>query len=421
MLDRTQAPHFTLDSDFVLLPIEEETPLRNGTSIYTIRNNQQPVLKIEFVFPAGKWYESTPGMAQAVNTLLLKGTKKKTSQQIAEAFDQLGSHIETQAGFDFAIIALYCLTRNAIPSLELLLEIFSDATFPTKEIEHYKNVQIQNLQVNNEKTSYVASRLLREKVFGITHPYGWEPSVESITSLEQNSIGSFFRESYLCSHIFVAGDSNQQINNFLKQNFINTNPKGISSSQLEVITSSSERSWHVEKIGSTQTSVRLGKKIINRNHPDFFTVLFANHILGGYFGSRLMKNIREEKGLTYGIFSSVSALKRDSFFSIGADVNKENKSLIFDEIISEVNALINTPLSNDEFITAKNHFIGSFQTDMTSVFSHAEKHKNIILNNLPKDYYSTMINRILKTTTENIRASVERYMQPDQLLSVSVG
>jgi predicted Zn-dependent peptidase len=149
----------------------------------------------------------------------------------------------------------------------------------------------------------------------------------------------------------------------------------------------------VEKEGSVQSSIRIGKKIIGRSHSDYASVLFLNHILGGYFGSRLMKNIREDKGLSYGISSSLHTMAKGNHLVIGADVNRENLNLTFDEIGKELKRLRTERVDTAELDTARNHFIGSLQLEITTSFAHADKVKNLLVFNLPENFYQNLIPR----------------------------
>lgn len=158
-----------------------------------------------------------------------------------------------------------------------------------------------------------------------------------------------------------------------------------------------------------------------RGQKDYAEAIFVTHILGGYFGSRLMKNIREEKGLTYGIYAAIHPLQKDSYFVIGADVNKENLNLTMDEIRKELKILRTEKISADELHTAKNHFIGSLQSEITTPFAHADKNKSIVLGNLPQDFYHQMILTIDSITPEKIMEISEVHFHEDALSTVSVG
>jgi predicted Zn-dependent peptidase len=178
---------------------------------------------------------------------------------------------------------------------------------------------------------------------------------------------------------------------------------------------------YLEKKESVQSSVRMGSRTVLRSHPDYVSVLFVSHILGGYFGSRLMKNIREEKGLTYGISASVHALKNDSYLVIGADVNKENVDLTFAEICKELKTLRSTPIGAGELETTQNHFIGSLLSEIATPFAHADKIKTINLFGLPGDHYQKMIAQIERITAAEIMETSEKYFNENEFLEVAVG
>jgi predicted Zn-dependent peptidase len=178
---------------------------------------------------------------------------------------------------------------------------------------------------------------------------------------------------------------------------------------------------YTEKKDSVQSSLRIGRRSVVRSHADYIYNLFVSHILGGYFGSRLMKNIREEKGLTYGISASIHALRYDSYLVIGADVDKGNVNLTFDEIRKELKNLRTTKITDDELETSRSHFIGSLQSEITTPFAHAEKIKNISLFNLQRDHYQNMINKIGKITPGNIADISEQYFHEDAFCEVAVG
>jgi predicted Zn-dependent peptidase len=177
----------------------------------------------------------------------------------------------------------------------------------------------------------------------------------------------------------------------------------------------------LKKENSLQASIRLGKHSIPRLHPDYPSLLLLNHILGGYFGSRLMKNIREEKGLTYGIYSSIAALKHNSYVSIGTDVNIENRDLAIEEIKNELKHLRVGRISQSELEIARNHFIGSLQAEITTPFAHADKIKSILLHDLPGTYYQNLIHKIESLTNTDLQETARKYFDENSFSVVAVG
>jgi zinc protease len=419
MLDRKVAPPFVKSSSFNLITPEEKK-LTNGAHLFLVPGGSQDVLKIELVFQSGKWFEEQLGAAYFTAQMLSKGTKQKSSFEIAQLFDQYGAHLEVSPGLDFVSISLYTVTKNLRPVLDLLMEILSSPSFPENEFRQTQAVFIQNLRVNNEKTSHVASKLFRKNLFGENHPYGSELEEKNVSALHTNDLQKHFAALYNSPKVFVSGKLDGTSEALMLDAFEQLQEHRAHDARHHPGHSKS-RHQHVKKEDSVQSSVRMGKRSLVRTDPDYVPVLFVSHILGGYFGSRLMKNIREEKGLTYGISASINGLKHDSYLVIGADVNKENVTLTFDEIRKELKNLRTTAVSSDELETTRNHFIGSLQAEITTPFAHAEKLKTIALFNLRHDHYQQMINRIEEIRPADILAISERYLHEDDFYEVAVG
>ncbi len=419
MLDRTVQPPFVASSTFNLLEPEKRI-LPNGIPVYFVRGGKQEVLKIELLFNAGRWVEKKWGAGYFTGNLLTKGTRYKSSFQIAQLFDRYGAHVEIQAGLDVLSVSLYALTRHLQPVLLLLREVLQEPIFPRKELDQSKSIYLQNLKVNQEKTSFLASKQFRRSLFGENHPYGKELDERDVNAVDQQSLFDHFDKFLHDFAVFVAGYVDEQSSNLIEDVFAGWNVKA-----------SKEAAWPypdvqptkqlIEKENSVQSSIRMGKRSILRNDPDYFRAILAAHILGGYFGSRLMKNIREEKGLTYGVYATLHALRHGSYLVIGADVNKENVALTFAEIRSELRRLRTEEISTDELETARNHFIGSLQTEITTSFAHAEKLKTIYLYSLPSTYYHDMISHVQRALPVDIAEVCSRHFHEDDFFDIAVG
>jgi zinc protease len=419
MLDRKISPPFQKTNFFELIKPEKIT-LPNGIVMTVVPGGEQEVIKIELIFKAGKWNESQTGVSYFTASLLQKGTVTKNSFQISSELDQYGVHLEVSPGFDFTSVTLYGLTKNTARFFELLLELITQPSFPESELQQTKDIYIQGLKINLEKTSYVASRQIRKVLFGGEHPYGRDAEVENIENIQRIQLSDFHLAHYKNFEIICSGKVTVPLLNALKKTF----------SEIPVTSSAgravgngmlSLNNTYIEKENAVQTSIRLGKRTISRIHPDYPVLLLVNHILGGYFGSRLMKNIREDKGLTYGIYSSFTALKHDSFLSIGADVDKENRELTTEEIKKELRNLRTQRVGSAELETAKNHFIGSLQAEITTPFAHADKIKNLILYSLPDNFYQSLLTKI-DSVDENLLLEIaEKYLNEDSFSVVAVG
>ena len=421
MLDRTVAPAFR-QIDHISIKQPEKFTVSNGVDLYAIVAGTQPVIKLELVFDAGKWLEDKPGISYFAGKMLREGAGKWGSFEISNMFESYGAHLEITPTFDFTTITIYCLTRYLDKLLPIVRSIISEPSFPEEELVTLKNIQIQTLRVNNEKNSFIASRKLRESLFGSSHPYGY--------ILEESDINSVIREDLL-NHfghtiyrkpftIIASGLINETSRDQIIKTFSDLKIESIDNipdyepalDLTEVI---------IDKEESSQSAIRLGCWTLPMSHPEYPGLLIANEILGGYFGSRLMKNIREEKGLTYGIYSSISTLKHGSFFSVSADIKKEFKDQVFEEIELEIKRLRTEPVSLEELETVRNYMLGQIQSSISTPFSLASKFKTIYFNGLDYEYYSSLIDAIRTVKAEQLMDLSSRYLQEDKMVQVRVG
>jgi zinc protease len=415
MLDRSEAPPF-IKSDSFELPGFQTSEV-NGIPLFLVPEVKQDVLKIELIFPAGKWYEPRPAVSHFTSNMLEKGTARLDSSELAEAFDRLGAHIEISAGYDHTAVSVYALRKNWKESVELFAEMIRTPAFDGEELSLMKDIFLQNLKINKEKTSFLVSQLIRRNIFG-NHPYGTSLEEKDVVSVEINELKTFHAKHFRPQAIFVTTHPSVEITDIIPHFSLSTWAHGDHSRIAEV--TSGKKNEHIEKEG-VQTSIRLGSRSLNRRDNDYPGLLLYNHILGGYFGSRLMKNIREEKGLTYGIYSSINPFVHDSFFVIGADVNKENRDLALDEIRKELKRMRTEAVSHDELEIARNHFLGSLQSEVANPFSVTDKIKNIHLNGLSKNYYPHLFSRINKMSAKELLAIGEQHVHEDNLFVATVG
>ncbi len=227
-----------------------------------------------------------------------------------------------------------------------------------------KSIFLQNLKINKEKTSFLVSQLIRKMIFG-NHPYGTSLEEKDVEALHREELRSFHHSNFRPAAIFVTTHPSVTAEEIITRFSLLTSPAP-DSGNLPIV-SSGKKNEHIAKDG-VQTSLRLANRSLNRKDRHYPDLLLFNHILGGYFGSRLMKNIREEKGLTYGIYSSINPFAHESFFVIGADVNKENRDLALDEIRKEIKRMRTEAVDASELEIARNHFLGSLQSEVANPF-----------------------------------------------------
>ena len=422
-LDRTIAPDFKIVQT-VNLPEPQTYTLDNGIALHVINIGEQPVVRLECIFEAGNWYESEAAASYFAVKMLTEGVDGMTSQEISEAFDQVGAFTELTHTSDRVGIVVYCLSRFLPEVLPLVQKLISSATFPEKEFQELKNITVQNLKVNKEKTAYLATTEFRARLFGGSHPYGQSQSTEEIEALEMDAVRRHY-ERFIRDGKFtavLAGQVNeadvQHVNATLGQNSFD--------SEFPKVSFNASESYHggdviVERPESVQSSIRMGRTLFNRHHPDYFKMLVTNEILGGYFGSRLMKNIREEKGLTYGISSHVVTLRNGGYLMIGTDVKKEFTQQTIDEIKKEMLRLQTELVGDEELQTVKSFMAGEFAGSLNTAFEVADRRKILLLDSLPANFFNQYIDRIHATTAEDVMAMANNYLNPEDMVTVIAG
>lgn len=421
MLNRSIAPA-TLPVLSVQLPPAQVFALTNGSRLHCLAGSGQPVVKLEIIFKAGKWYEPSAGISYLTAKMLLEGTTYRNAKQIAETIAFYGASIDCSQGFDRSNVTLYCLSKHLSKLLPLVNEILTSPSFPQEEFNLLKSRTIQNISIEKQKTSYLATAALTRNIYGEGHPYVSGMDETNLASIEIDQVKSFFQSNYNFpeAEIILAGDYaevDRQEVAALFGHITSTPPQAIgvrlpAQASLKTI---------IDLPDKLQSSIRIGRRWPLKNHPDFGKLALVNQILGGYFGSRLMKNIREEKGFTYGIFSSVSAKEQDSLFYIGTDVNYEKAEETISEVLKEIRILKEDLVSEEELQTVKTYTVGKFINDTANIFDQSEKYKSIILKNLPQDYYSRYLQDIQNLTAAEIPALVETYFPEESLSIVVVG
>jgi len=423
ILDRTIAPP-SRKVEQVNIPTAKKTILDNNIPLYTIRAGEQPVMRLELIFDAGSKFDVVGGESLFISKMLTEGTKTHKAAEISEFFDQFGAFTEINQSFERLAITVHGLTKHLTKLLPMLKEMISESIFPEEEFSMQRNIASQTLKVNLEKTAFVASQTFREQIFGSNHPYGKSVNQATIKNITPEAVRDFYAKQ-ISGKLFTI---------FLSGNFGEEEIKGLNEIFGKISASLPEkledRFSESPKVGENllvnrpenlQSSIRVGRKLFNRTHPDFFKFIVTNTIFGGYFGSRLMKNIREEKGFTYGISSSLIPHKENGYLIIGTDVKKEFTQQTIDEIHKEIARLQTEQISENELETAKNYMIGSFVGSLNTPFEVADRQKVVILENLSSDFYQNYIQHISAISSEDVMEMANKYFNTEELCEVVVG
>jgi len=425
MVDRRAAPAIIDATNFNLhLKPYNYFNLENNVPVYTIHAPEQEVIMVEWVFYAGNCYEEKNILAASANYLLKNGTRNKTAFAINEHFEFYGAYLNRHCYNETASVTLHSLNRHLRELLPVVAELLTDSIFPEEELSIYRQNQKQSLAVNLKKCDFVANRLIDEYVYGFTHPYGKYASTLDYDNVQRNDLIRFFDEFYLNGKcmLFVAGNLPPDIDKLLNQHFgsLQLNKKEAPLIHYDHNPSTEKKHKLINDANGVQAAIRLSRVFPNRHHPDFIKAQVLNNIFGGYFGSRLMSNIREDKGYTYGIHSYLENHIHQSAWTVSTEAGRDVAEATVVEIYREMQRLCNEAVAEEELHLVRNHMIGSILGDLDGPFQIISRWKNYILNNLTADYFDKSISTIKTISAEEIRELAVRYLKPEEFYELTV-
>lgn len=398
--------------------------LDNGVEVYAIDAGAEEVLQLEMVFFAGDWYEGQNGIAAATNFLLKNGSSKRTAYEINEHFDYFGSYLNRNCYNETSNIILHCLTKHLHELLPVMRELITDATFPQHELDIYKQNMKQRLEVNLKKCEVVANRQIDEYLYGHDHPYGKYSTLETYDALDRDAIMSFYERYYGRGRcvIFVAGIIPSDIHHQLNQHFgqLPLNKEALPEIQYPVIPSTQKKNRIINDPEGLQGAVRIARPFPNRHHPDYKQAMVLNTLLGGFFGSRLMDNIREDKGYTYGIYSYLQNHIGDSAWVISTEAGRDVCEDTIKEVYHEMKRLREEEIPEDEMMMVKNYLMGTILGDLDGPFQIIGRWKNIILNGLDEQYFYETLTTIRDISPEALNALAQKYLREEDFYELVV-
>jgi zinc protease len=406
-----------------LKPYEYYT-LDNGLPVYSVHAGTQEVTQVEIVLYAGNNFETQKGQAAACNFLIKNGTLHKTALEINEAFDYYGAYCTRHCYNETATISLHTLSKQLPHLLPVMKEMLTEANFPQAELDIYIQNAKQRLSVNIKKPEFVAGRLIDSYLYGADHPYGKYSVEADLDHINVDLLRAFYEQYYLQGKaaIFVAGKLPADIKEQLNTAFGTLKLTPADFKNESIITSpAAQKKYRIQnEEHAVQGAIRIAAPFPNRHHPDFKKVMLLNNVFGGFFGSRLMANIREEKGYTYGIYSYLQNHIQESAWVISTEAGKDVCEATIEEVYKEMKLLREELVDEEELLLVRNYMMGSILGDMDGPFHIIAKWKNILLNNMPEDYFYESIKAIKETTSEELKALAEKYLQPDHFYELVV-
>ncbi len=422
LINRKEAPVYR-EIEQVKFIEAQTVALDNGLKLFVINGGEQELVRIEFIFKNVNWNAALPLQAYAVNSMITDGTNEFTATQIAERIDYYGAFIQAEYNYDHSSVIIHSLNKHLASILPIVKSLLTDSVFPQEELDTFKRNQKQKLSVSLEKNDVISRRTFNQALFGNTI-YGYTVHAEDYERLTRDELVSYFESAYQPSNcsLLLAGKATEETINLISKYFgeqWQTNSSYAINKFSFLKATGTEH--YIEKPKALQSAIRLGQITINRSHPDFAALQVLNTILGGYFGSRLMANIREDKGYTYGIGSALVSLQNSGYIFVASEVGAEVCNAAIFEIEKEINLLRTNPVAPQELELVRNYMMGSLLGSLENAFSHADKFKNIYFMGLGYDYYDTYINTVKTITPKQLLELANKYLDFNSFEKVIVG
>lgn len=401
------------------------TTLPNGVPLTVIDAGDQEVIRIDILFAGGRWHQSQKLQALFTNRMLREGTRKYSAAAIAEKLDYYGSWLELSSSAEHAYITLYSLNKYVSQTLDIVESMIKEPLFPEKELHTVLDMNVQQYLVNISKVDFLAQRSMMQSLYGEQHPCGSMATEADYRAISGDVLRSFYTEHYhsLNCSIFLSGRVTENVLKKVEEvfgtSFGDCQQKTLS--KTYTFSSAPEKRIFIEREDALQSAVRLGSTTIVRQHPDFHKMKVLITLFGGYFGSRLMSNIREDKGYTYGISAGVSSYPESSLLVISTEADNEYVEPLINEIYFEIDKMHQELVPEEELSMVRNYMLGEMCRNYESPFSLSDAWIFIYTNGLDDTYFTHSLQALNEITPEEIRQLAQRYLCKETLKEVIAG
>lgn len=424
-MNRAVAPAIkdAIDFDFHLKPYTHAT-LSNGIPVYMVDAGSQEVVLLEIVFPAGKVFEEKTKVAAATNFLLKNGTRSRTALEISEAFDYYGAYCKRTCKNETAELSIHTLSRHLEKLLPVLQDMIENPVFPQEELDIFIQNTKQSIEVSMKKCDYVGDVLIDSYVFGPAHPYGSYTKPEDMDKLTREDILAFYNRFYVNAGatIFVSGKLPKELIEMLNATLgtIKAKTPDYTFPILPTQPSAEKKFRVTNDEAAVQGAIRLATPFPGILHPDFTGAFLLNTIFGGFFGSRLMRNIREEKGFTYGIHSFIQSNMHQLCWQISTEAGKDVCEAAIKEVYAEMEKLRNERVDAQELLLVKNYLMGLMLSSLDGPFKIMSKWKKAVLYQFPENHFQQTIAHIKNASPETLQELANKYLNPEQFYELVV-
>ncbi|MCR2005984.1 M16 family metallopeptidase [Bacteroides acidifaciens] len=423
-MDRTIQPEIQILKNFqILAPVR--TTLPNGIPLTVINAGEQDVVRMDILFAGGRWQQSQKLQALFANRMLREGTAKYAAATIAEKLDYYGSWLELSSASEYAYITVYSLNKYLAKTLEVVESMIKEPLFPEKELRTILDTNIQQYLVNISKVDFLANRSLLKSLYGKQHPCGKIVMEEDYHAITPDVLRDFYERHYHsgnCS-IFLSGKVTEDTIRRVTDTF--GAPFGQHQLQMPKVSfpfaAVSEKRIFTEREDAMQSAVKMGCTTITREHPDYPKLRVLMTLFGGYFGSRLMSNIREEKGYTYGISAGIMFYPDSGVLVVSTETDNKYVEPLIQEVYHEIDRLHHELVPDEELTMVRNYMLGEMCRSYESPFSLSDAWIFIATSGLTDDYFSRSLHAVNEVTPAEIQDLAQRYLCKETLKEVIAG
>ena len=420
-LDRTCQPALVVP-ERVEMPAGQARVLENGVRMHILHSTTQHLLRVSFVFRAGSIYQTHPFVASAVANLLGEGTEKYSAAEVADRLDYYGSYYDVSLDRDYAVITVCCLSKFLRQTLEVFGQMLLHPVFPESEMRTYAEKRKQRLQIERSKPGFQARELFISALFGPEHPYGVSYEAEQYDTLTQDLLRDFYARHYTAANCFVvaSGHITPACEQAIEELALAL-PQGSPITAPVFPAVVSQKKAFAERSDAVQSAIRIGRRIFTREHPDFIPMQVLVTVLGGYFGSRLIANLREERGYTYGVFAALVNLDKEGYMAIATEVTTDATQDAIEQIFYEMKRLQNEPVGTEELEAVRNIMTGEVMRLLDGPFGVADVTIENIQCGTDNGYVDRFIETIRTVTPEQLQLLARKWFNREEFTVAVVG
>jgi len=372
----------------------------------------QPLIKLDISFAAGEAFNQNPLTSIFTNAMLLESTNKHSNTEIAEMLDFLGAEIIPSNGMIYSNLSMICLSKHFNKAWDILLELISSPKFDENDFNTLKANKRKQFQIELNNVNQLSRRAFKQTLFGKNHPYGRLYELNDFDLLTTKQLNEHYQRLYTKNNarIFISGDVMEEHLKYIENNIYFTNSNHTLPS-IPKLNPSTPQKIFIKKENSVQSAIRIGKLTISKHHPDFYALQIAITLLGGYFGSRLMQELRERRGYTYGIGAFTISLKETGYIVITTEVASKHTQNAINAIYEVIHQFCSEKVSNEELDHARSYLMGEFLRTFDGCFNIMEAYKSVNDINLGMEHFEQYLNHLKTISPEEILAIAQRYLK----------